>query len=42
VVWIAAQWLRGSDLEMDLAWDLSSVARWLGSILTHEDYTIKK
>ena len=29
---IRAQWLRGSDLEMVLARDLSSVVRWLGSI----------
>uniref|UniRef100_A0A2N9F463 Uncharacterized protein n=1 Tax=Fagus sylvatica TaxID=28930 RepID=A0A2N9F463_FAGSY len=32
---ITAQWLRGSDLEMVLARDLSSVARWLGSISAH-------
>ena len=38
---IAAQWLRGSDLEMVLARDLSSVARWLGSISAHEN-RIKK
>jgi hypothetical protein len=34
---IMTQWLRGSDLEMVLAQDLSSVARWLGSISAHED-----
>jgi hypothetical protein len=34
-------WLRGSDLEMGLARDLSSVAQWLGSISAHED-KIKK
>uniref|UniRef100_A0A2N9EUL7 Aminotransferase class I/classII large domain-containing protein n=1 Tax=Fagus sylvatica TaxID=28930 RepID=A0A2N9EUL7_FAGSY len=34
---ITTQWLRGSDLEMVLARDLSSVARWLGSISAHED-----
>jgi hypothetical protein len=34
---IAAQWLKGSDLEMVLARDLSSVARWLGLISAHED-----
>ena len=34
---ITTQWLRGSDLEMVLARDLNSVARWLGSILAHED-----
>jgi hypothetical protein len=34
---IMAQWLIGSDLEMVLARDLSTVARWLGSISTHED-----
>ena len=33
---IAAQWLRGSDLEMVLAQDLNSVARWLGSISAHQ------
>ena len=42
---IMARWLgsrlRGWDLEMVLARDLSSVARWLGSILAHED-KIKK
>uniref|UniRef100_A0A2N9HMN1 Uncharacterized protein n=1 Tax=Fagus sylvatica TaxID=28930 RepID=A0A2N9HMN1_FAGSY len=38
---IAAQWLRGSDLEMVLARDLSSMARWLGSISAHEN-RIKK
>uniref|UniRef100_A0A2N9EZ66 Reverse transcriptase Ty1/copia-type domain-containing protein n=1 Tax=Fagus sylvatica TaxID=28930 RepID=A0A2N9EZ66_FAGSY len=32
---IATQWLRGSDLEMVLTRDLSSVARWLGSISAH-------
>jgi hypothetical protein len=37
MAWIAAQWLRGSDLEMVLARDLSSVARWLGSISAHEN-----
>uniref|UniRef100_A0A2N9F4Z8 Uncharacterized protein n=1 Tax=Fagus sylvatica TaxID=28930 RepID=A0A2N9F4Z8_FAGSY len=34
---IAAQWLRGSDLEMILARDLNSVAQWLGSNLAHEN-----
>jgi hypothetical protein len=34
---IAAQWLRGLDLEMVLARDLSSVARWFGSISAHEN-----
>jgi hypothetical protein len=38
---IAAQWLRGSDLEMVLARDLNSVARWLGLISAHEN-RIKK
>jgi hypothetical protein len=38
---IATQWLKGSDLEMVLAWDLSLVARWLGSISAHEN-RIKK
>jgi hypothetical protein len=38
---IVAQWLRGSDLEMVLARDLSSMARWLGSISAHEN-RIKK
>ena len=38
---IATQWLKGSDLEMVLARDLSSVALWLGSISAHED-KIKK
>ena len=38
---ITTQWLRGSDLEMVLARDLSSVARWLGSISAHEN-RIKK
>jgi hypothetical protein len=32
-----ATWLRGLDLEMVLAWDLSSVAQWLSSISAHED-----
>uniref|UniRef100_A0A2N9EES9 Uncharacterized protein n=1 Tax=Fagus sylvatica TaxID=28930 RepID=A0A2N9EES9_FAGSY len=32
---IVVQWLRGSDLEMILARDLSSVARWLGLISAH-------
>uniref|UniRef100_A0A2N9EPR2 Uncharacterized protein n=1 Tax=Fagus sylvatica TaxID=28930 RepID=A0A2N9EPR2_FAGSY len=32
---IVTQWLRGSDLEMVLARDLNSVARWLGSISAH-------
>jgi hypothetical protein len=34
---IATQWLRGSDLEMVLARDLSSMARWLGSISAHQN-----
>uniref|UniRef100_A0A2N9EJI6 Uncharacterized protein n=1 Tax=Fagus sylvatica TaxID=28930 RepID=A0A2N9EJI6_FAGSY len=34
---ITTQWLRGSDLEMVLTWDLSSVARWLGSISAHQN-----
>uniref|UniRef100_A0A2N9J3X1 Uncharacterized protein n=1 Tax=Fagus sylvatica TaxID=28930 RepID=A0A2N9J3X1_FAGSY len=34
---ITAQWLKGSDLEMVLARDLSSVARWLGSISAHQN-----
>jgi hypothetical protein len=37
MAWIAALWLKGSDLEMVLARDLNLVARWLGSISTHED-----
>ena len=32
---IVTQWLKGSDLEMVLARDLSSVGRWLGSISAH-------
>uniref|UniRef100_A0A2N9H6H7 Uncharacterized protein n=1 Tax=Fagus sylvatica TaxID=28930 RepID=A0A2N9H6H7_FAGSY len=32
---IAAEWLRGLDLEMVLARHLNSVAQWLGSISTH-------
>ena len=40
-----AQWLgsrlSGSDLEMVLARDFSSMARWLGSTSAHED-KIKK
>jgi hypothetical protein len=36
-----AQWLgsrlRGSNLEMVLAQDLSSVARWLGSVSAHQN-----
>jgi hypothetical protein len=39
---IAAQWLRGSDLEMVLARDLSSVVQWLGSISAHENRIKKK
>ena len=38
---ITDQWLRGLDLEMVLAWDLSSVAQWLSSISAHEN-RIKK
>ena len=38
---IAAQWLRGSDLQTVLTRDFSSVARWLGLISAHED-KIKK
>jgi hypothetical protein len=34
---IATQWLRGSDLQMVLAQDLSSVAHWLGSISALEN-----
>jgi hypothetical protein len=34
---IAAQWLRGSDLQMVLAQDLSSVVHWLRSISTLEN-----
>jgi hypothetical protein len=34
---ITAQGLKGSDLEMVLARDLSLVAQWLDSISTHED-----
>ena len=34
---ITTQWLRGSDLEMVLTWDLNSVARWLGSISAHQN-----
>uniref|UniRef100_A0A2N9II97 Uncharacterized protein n=1 Tax=Fagus sylvatica TaxID=28930 RepID=A0A2N9II97_FAGSY len=34
---IITQWLRGSDLEMVLIRDLSSVARWLGSISAHQN-----
>ena len=32
---IVTQWLRGSDLEMVLARNLSLVARWFGSISAH-------
>ncbi len=38
---IAGQWLRGSNLDLVLAQDLSLVAQWLGSISAHED-KIKK
>ena len=38
--WLGSQ-LIGSDLEMVLAWDLNSVAQWLGSISAHEN-RIKK
>ena len=34
---ITTQWLRGSNLEMVLARDLSSVARWLDSISAHQN-----
>jgi hypothetical protein len=34
---IATQWLRGSDLEIILARDLSSVAQWFGSISTYQN-----
>jgi hypothetical protein len=39
---IAAQWLGDLDLEMVLARDLSSMARWLGSISAHENRIKKK
>ena len=37
MVQIAAQWLRGSDLEIVLAQDLNSVAQWFSLISTHEN-----
>jgi hypothetical protein len=37
MAWIVALWFRGSDLKMILAQDLNLVARWLGSISTHEN-----